>query len=93
MQREGTNLQSVEPAQLVAARIRRLADPRPALAVGTGLWVVATVVVWSVGGDLRDDALPICLSGILLGLLGTALFLLQRRAARRGARGAQVGLD
>ncbi|MFX1756413.1 Protein of uncharacterised function (DUF2530) [Rhodococcus gordoniae] len=83
----------MEPAQLVAARIRRLADPRPALAVGTALWVVATVVVLWVGGDLRDDALPICVAGILVGLLGTALFLLQRRAARRGDRGAQVGLD
>jgi Protein of unknown function (DUF2530) len=83
----------VEPAQLVAARIRRLADPRPALAVGTALWVVATVVVLAVGGELRDDALPVCLAGILVGLLGTALYLLQRRSARRGDRGAQVGLD
>ncbi|WP_271038488.1 DUF2530 domain-containing protein [Rhodococcus rhodochrous] len=83
----------MEPAQLVAARIRRLADPRPALAVGTGLWVVATVVVAVVGGELRDDVLPVCVAGIVVGLMGTALFLLQRRAARRGDRGAQVGLD
>ncbi|MEU5840708.1 DUF2530 domain-containing protein [Rhodococcus sp. NPDC047139] len=83
----------MEPAQFVAARIRRLADPRPALAVGTGLWVAATVVVLAVGGDLREDSLPVCVAGILVGLLGTALFLIQRRAARRGSRGAQRGLD
>ena len=83
----------MEPAQLVAARIRRLADPRPALAVGTGLWVVATVVVAVVGGELRDDVLPVCAAGIGGGPLGTAPFLLQRRAPRRGDRGGQVGVD
>ena len=83
----------MEPAQNVAARIRRLADPRPALAVGIGVWTVATLVVLLAGGDVRGDLLPVCIAGIVVGLLGSALFLAQRRAARRGSRGAQVGLD
>ncbi|WP_068161613.1 DUF2530 domain-containing protein [Rhodococcus phenolicus] len=76
----------------VAAQVRRLADPRPALTVGTLAWVVATVVVL-VAGDRWSAALPVCVAGIIVGLLGSALFLVQRRAARRGHRGAQVGLN
>lgn len=92
MQSKRTNLQIVNPAHTAAARTRRLADPRPVLAIGTALWVVATVVVL-LGGDRWSDILPVCIAGILVGLLGSALFLAQRRAARRGHRGAQVGLD
>lgn len=91
MQGKRTNLQSVEQAQIVAARTRRLADPRPVLAIGTALWVVATVVVL-LTGDRWSNALPVCIAGIVVGLLGSALFVVQRRAARRGDRGAQVGL-
>lgn len=69
-----------------------MADPRPVLAVGTVVWIVATVVV-AVSGDRWEDALPVCIAGIVVGILGTALFLVQRNAARRGSRGAQVGLD
>ncbi|RDI20497.1 uncharacterized protein DUF2530 [Rhodococcus sp. AG1013] len=69
----------------------RLSDPRPVLAVGTAAWVLATVVVLLVG-DRWSDALPVCYAGTALGLLGFALFLVQRRAARRGSRGAQRGL-
>ncbi|MEE2033208.1 DUF2530 domain-containing protein [Rhodococcus chondri] len=75
----------------IADRIRRLADPRPILAIGTALWAIAAVVVL-LSGDRWDSALPVCVAGIAVGLLGSALFLLQRRAARRGRRGAQVGL-
>ncbi|CAM2932671.1 DUF2530 domain-containing protein [Prescottella defluvii] len=71
--------------------LTRLSDPRPVLVVGTAAWVVATVVVL-LGGDRWSDALPVCLAGTALGLLGFALFLVQRRAARRGSRGAQRGL-
>ncbi len=68
----------------------RLTDPRPVLAVGTLLWAVATVAVW-----LNDDwraARPICLLGLTVGAVGYTLFLVQRRGARRGAKGAQTGL-
>ena len=72
--------------------LERLSDPRPVIAVGTAAWVVATVVVL-LAGDRWSAALPVCYAGTALGVLGFGLFLLQRRAARRGKRGAQRGLD
>ncbi|MBP2210244.1 hypothetical protein JOJ87_000588 [Rhodococcus ruber] len=79
-------------ARTIAERTRRLADPRPALAIGTALWTVATIVVL-VADERWSAALPVCVAGIIVGLLGFTLFLVQRRAARLGRRGAQVGLD
>jgi len=70
----------------------RLADPRPVLALGTVLWVIATIVVL-VAGDRWDDALPICITGMLVGILGTGIFWWQRSASRRGSKGAQRGLN
>jgi hypothetical protein len=70
---------------------QRLADPRPALILGTLAWAVAIVVV-IVTGDRWSDALPTCIAGVVVGFLGYGLFALQRRAARRGSRGAQLGL-
>lgn len=75
-----------------STRIERLSDPRPVLATGTAVWVVATVVAL-VAGDRWSGALPVCYAGTALGVLGFGLFLIQRRAARRGKRGAQRGLD
>ncbi|GAB2665689.1 hypothetical protein GCM10027068_52240 [Prescottella soli] len=72
--------------------MERLSDPRPVVVVATAAWVVATVVVL-LSGDRWSDALPICYAGTALGVLGFGLFLVQRRAARRGRRGAQRGLD
>lgn len=69
----------------------RLTDPRPVLAIGTLAWAVATVVVLA-SGDRWASALPICWAGLAVGVLGTGLFVLQRRAARRGSRTAQRGL-
>ncbi|WP_425300383.1 DUF2530 domain-containing protein [Nocardia wallacei] len=68
----------------------RLTDPRPVLAVGSALWAVATVLVWA-DGDWAD-ARPVCLMGLAVGLLGYAIFVIQRRGARRGDKGAQTGL-
>ncbi|MFD6857169.1 DUF2530 domain-containing protein [Rhodococcus sp. NPDC060086] len=76
----------------IAARIRILADPRPALAIGTAFWAIASLVVLF-ADDRWSDALPVCIAGIIVGLLGTSLFLIQRSASRRGRRGAQTGLD
>ncbi|MFD4182508.1 DUF2530 domain-containing protein [Rhodococcus sp. NPDC058514] len=70
---------------------RRLTDPRPVVAIGALAWLVATVVVL-VSGDRWQAALPICYAGLAVGLLGFALFLAQRGAARRGSRTAQRGL-
>ncbi|WP_405179490.1 DUF2530 domain-containing protein [Nocardia sp. NBC_01377] len=69
----------------------RLTDPRPVLAVGSALWLIATIVVFA-GGDQWESARPVCLMGLAVGLLGTTIFLIQRRGARRGDKGAQTGL-
>lgn len=70
----------------------RLTDPRPVLAIGTAAWLIATVVVVT-GGDRWQTMLPICWSGLIFGVIGTLLFVVQRRAARRGDRTAQRGLN
>ena len=36
---------------------------------------------------------PVTLAGLGIGVLGTSIFVLQLAAARRGARGAQTGLE
>ncbi|MBF6190608.1 DUF2530 domain-containing protein [Nocardia implantans] len=69
----------------------RLTDPRPVLAVGSALWLIATVVVWA-GGDRWASARPVCLMGLVVGLIGLVIYLVQRRGARRGDKGAQTGL-
>ncbi|GAA5066094.1 DUF2530 domain-containing protein [Nocardia callitridis] len=69
----------------------RLTDPRPVLAVGSGLWLIATVVVL-IGGDRWASVLPVCLMGLVVGVLALGIFLIQRRGARRGDKGAQTGL-
>ncbi|MEU2043528.1 DUF2530 domain-containing protein [Nocardia niwae] len=69
----------------------RLTDPRPVLAVGSALWLIATVVVWA-GGDRWASARPVCLMGLVVGALALVIYLVQRRGARRGDKGAQTGL-
>mgnify|MGYP000518827238 FL=1 len=71
---------------------RALRAPEPVIVVGMIGWVVATVIVAVT--DLGDDrALPVCLVGLAVGLLGTTIVLVQRAGVRRGDRGAQEGLD
>lgn len=82
-----------EPEQVHVPEIPpRFADPRPVVAVGTLAWAVATIVVW-LSGDRWAEARPVCLMGLAVGLLGFAIFLIQRAAARRGSKGAQTGLS
>ncbi|MEU4341404.1 DUF2530 domain-containing protein [Nocardia sp. NPDC023852] len=69
----------------------RLTDPRPVLAVGSTLWLIATAVAWA-GGDRWEPARPVCLMGLVVGVLALGIFLIQRRGARRGDKGAQTGL-
>ncbi|WP_327112293.1 DUF2530 domain-containing protein [Nocardia sp. NBC_01730] len=69
----------------------RLTDPRPVLAVGSALWMIATAVVWA-AGDRWVSARPVCLMGLVVGILAFGIFLVQRRGARRGDKGAQTGL-
>lgn len=71
---------------------RALRAPEPVIVVGMALWLVATIIVWLTGwGGGRGVA--VCLVGLAVGLLGTVIFLVQRAGVRRGARGAQKGLD
>ena len=68
----------------------RLVDPRPVVVAGFLAWLVATALAWLI--PAWADARPVCLMGLLVGGLGLLIFLTQRRSARRGDKGAQVGL-
>lgn len=76
-----------EPPQLPAA----LLNPQPVIAIGALLWLLATVAAYAVPG--LHTWRPVTLAGLGVGVLGTSIYLWQRAAARRGARGAQTGLD
>jgi Protein of unknown function (DUF2530) len=77
---------SVEPPPLPAV----LLDPWPIIAVGALAWLVAALVVFLT--PALATYRPLTVAGLGVGVLGTSIFLLQRSAARRGARGAQTGL-
>ncbi|MGW0159514.1 DUF2530 domain-containing protein [Mycobacterium sp. NPDC003323] len=68
----------------------RLLDPVPVIVVIAAGWLVAVLLAFTVPG--LHDWRPITVAGLGVGLLGTSIFLLQRRSARRGDRGAQQGL-
>ncbi|MTE11340.1 DUF2530 domain-containing protein [Nocardia aurantiaca] len=69
----------------------RFTDPRPVLAVGALGFLIATAAVWL--NDAWAAARPVCLMGLAVGLLAYTIFAIQRRSARRGDKGAQLGLD
>jgi Protein of unknown function (DUF2530) len=66
------------------------------LAVGTVIWAVAAVVL-AIASIVADRPLDIwfltCVVGAGLGGVGYSVFAWQRAAARRGARGAQRGVE
>ncbi|MGA8330288.1 MAG: DUF2530 domain-containing protein [Mycobacterium sp.] len=74
------------PPQLPAA----LLDPWPIIAFGALAWLIAAVAAFAVPALAAWR--PMTLAGLAVGVLGTSIFLWQRHAARRGARGAQTGL-
>lgn len=78
--------ESVEPPPLPAV----LLDPWPVIAIGALAWLLATVIVFLT--PALATWRPLTVAGLAVGVLGTSIFLLQRGAARRGARGAQTGL-
>lgn len=86
------NVMSVEPGQnpeptpLPPA----LLEVWPVVGVGALAWLIATVVAFTL--PHLAGWRPVTLAGLGVGLLGTGIFLWQRDAARRGARGAQTGL-
>jgi hypothetical protein len=77
---------TVEPPPLPAA----LLDPWPMIVIGALAWLVAVVAAFVV--PALATWRPLTLAGLAVGILGTSIFLWQRTAARRGARGAQTGL-
>jgi Protein of unknown function (DUF2530) len=76
-----------EPPALPPALLK----PWPVIVVITVGWLVATVLAFTVAG--LAECRPFAVAGLGVGVLGTSIFLWQRRAARRGSRGAQDGLD
>ena len=69
---------------------RALLEPWPIIAIGALAWLVATVAAFVL--PALATWRPLTLAGLAVGVLGTSIFLWQRDAARRGARGAQTGL-
>lgn len=69
---------------------RSLANPRPAIAVGTIAWFVAAVLLLVAGAPM--GWVWTCLIGGMLGFVGFTVMYLQRSAAQRGSRLAQRGL-
>jgi Protein of unknown function (DUF2530) len=76
-----------EPPALPPALLK----PWPVIVVITVGWLVATALAFTVA-ELAECR-PFAVAGLGVGVLGTTIFLWQRRAARRGSRGAQDGLD
>jgi hypothetical protein len=73
----------VLPASLLA--------PWPVIVVIAVGWLVAVVLAFAV--PALHGWRPTTLAGLGVGVLGTSIFLWQRSAYRRGARGAQTGLS
>jgi hypothetical protein len=63
----------------------------PVVAIGALAWLMATAAAFLVP-DLQSWR-PIALAGLATGVIGTSVFVWQLAAARRGARGAQAGLE
>jgi len=68
-----------------------LLEPWPVIIVIAAGWLIAVILAFTVAG--LHDWRPIAVAGLGVGVLGTSIFLWQRSAARRGARGAQSGLS
>ncbi|MCF6388431.1 DUF2530 domain-containing protein [Mycobacterium sp. MBM] len=78
------------PSPQPPALPQRLLEPAPVIVVIAVGWLIALALAFTVPG--LHDWRPITIAGLGVGLLGTTIFLLQRRSARRGDRGAQQGL-
>ena len=70
---------------------RILLEPWPVILVIAAGWLIVTILAFTVAG--LHEWRPIAVAGLGVGVLGTSIFLLQRRAVRRGSRGAQSGLS
>ncbi len=63
----------------------------PVIAIGALGWLLAAAAAFVV--PALQSWRPVTLAGLGTGLLGTGIFVWQLAAARRGARGAQAGLE
>lgn len=68
-----------------------LLKPWPVIAAITAVWVIATILAFTVAA--LHEWRPYTVAGLGVGALGTAIVLWQQRAVRRGSRGAQSGLS
>ena len=76
-----------EPPALPAVLLK----PWPViLAIAAG-WLIAIVLAFAV--PALHEWRPFTIAGLAVGALGTSIVLWQRRAVRRGSRGAQRGLS
>ena len=82
---------SPNPEPVPPALPAALSDPQPVIIAGALLWALAAIAAFTV--PALHDWRPTTLAGLGVGVLGTSIFSWQRAAARRGARGAQSGLD
>ncbi|OBI78857.1 DUF2530 domain-containing protein [Mycobacterium asiaticum] len=76
-----------EPPPLPAA----LLAVWPVIAVGALGWLVAVAAAFLIPS--LQTWRPVSVAGLGVGVLGTSIFVWQLAAARRGARGAQSGLE
>lgn len=76
-----------EPPALPAVLLK----PWPVIVVITAGWLVAVVLAFTV--SRLAEWRPFTIAGLAVGALGTSIVLWQRRAVRRGSRGAQSGLS
>ncbi|OBI89317.1 DUF2530 domain-containing protein [Mycobacterium asiaticum] len=63
----------------------------PVIAVGALGWLVAVAAAFLIPS--LQTWRPVSIAGLGVGVLGTSIFVWQLAAARRGARGAQSGLE
>ncbi len=75
---------------LDVAAVERATQAGVIVVIAAG-WVIAVVLAFTV--PALHDWRPTTIAGLGVGVLGTSIFLWQRRAVRRGSRGAQGGLD
>lgn len=77
----------------------REAPPLPSVLLEVWPVVVVGFLGWSIAATLAfvvpalQSWRPVTLGGLGVGLIGTGIFVWQLAAARRGARGAQAGLE
>lgn len=67
-----------------------LLEPWPVIVAIAACWLVVVVLAFAVPN--LHDWRPTAVAGLVVGVLGTSIFLWQRSAVRRGSRGAQSGI-